>query len=54
VWLFIDGVWKCIVLDDFFPLHNGKPFFSRNSGPEIWVMLLEKAYAKAFGSYQKI
>ena len=54
VWLFIDGFWKCIVVDDYFPLHGGKPFFSRSNGGEIWVMLLEKAYAKVFKSYQRI
>lgn len=29
VWLFIDGLWRCVVLDDFFPTHGGKLFFSR-------------------------
>lgn len=54
VWLFIDGIWRCIVLDDFFPLHGGKPFYSRTHEQELWVLLIEKAYAKVFGSYQKI
>lgn len=42
------------MIDDYFPLHGGKPIFSRNSGAELWVMLLEKAYAKVFKSYQVI
>jgi calpain-15 len=54
VWLFIDGLWTCVVVDDYFPLHGNKPIFSRNNGSELWVMLLEKAYAKVFGSYQAI
>lgn len=32
IWLFIDGLWKCVVIDDYFPLHGGKPIFSRNNG----------------------
>ena len=36
------------------PTHGNKPIFSRNNGPEIWVMLFEKAYAKVFGNYQII
>lgn len=43
-----------MVLDDYFPVHGGRPFFSRNNGDELWVMLIEKAYAKVFGSYQRI
>lgn len=42
------------MVDDYFPLHGGKPFFSRNNSDELWVMLLEKAYAKVFKSYQRI
>ena len=54
VWLFIDGRWKCVVVDDRFPVHNNKPYYSRNHLNEIWVMLIEKAYAKVFGSYERI
>ena len=54
IWLFIDGLWQCIVIDDRFPLKNNKPIYSKNNGNELWVMLLEKAYAKVFGSYYAI
>ena len=53
VWLNIDGFWKCVIVDDYFPCYNDKsgPCFSRTQENEIWVLILEKAYAKVFGSY---
>jgi calpain-15 len=54
VWLNINGMWKLITLDSYFPMKYGQLFGSRNEGAELWVMLIEKAYAKAFGSYMTI
>lgn len=54
IWLNIDGEWRNFVVDDFIPCKHGKPAFSRAQGNELWVLLLEKAYAKAYGSYYKI
>ena len=51
VWLNINGEWKPYVLDDWIPVVSGKPAFSQAKGPELWVLLLEKAYAKAYKSY---
>ena len=51
------GVWKTITLDDFFPCFpSAGPLFSRSSyfGAEIGVMLVEKAFAKLFGSYESL
>lgn len=46
------GSWKTIVVDDFFPCFPlSDPVFSRNNGKEIWVLLIEKAFAKLHGSY---
>lgn len=28
--------------------------FSRSNGPELWVLILEKAWAKIHGSYERI
>ncbi|KAL4507217.1 hypothetical protein ABPG72_002010 [Tetrahymena utriculariae] len=55
VWLCHDGEWTQVVLDDFFPCFNdGGPAFSRSHDNELWALLLEKAYAKLFGAYDKI
>jgi len=43
-----------MTIDDSFPCEKDTPAFSRANGNELWVMLLEKAYAKCFGAYDKI
>jgi hypothetical protein len=51
--LCIDGVWKIVNVDDFFPCGpNGMPVFSQCVKGEIWVMILEKVWAKRCGSYE--
>ena len=57
VWLNINGIWKQFVIDDYFPVNRqGAYVFTvpNKSQNEIWAMLLEKAYAKAYGGYYKI
>jgi calpain-15 len=54
-----NGEWKEVVIDDYFPCysrgaHRGKPTFSHANGNEMWVLLMEKAYAKLHGSYERI
>jgi len=57
IWLCDSGEWKNIILDDYIPCvlskrtGKPKPYFSRIRGNDIWVCLLEKAFAKLFGSY---
>jgi hypothetical protein len=41
-------------VDTRFPYHDGKPMFSSSAVDEMWVLILEKAFAKRFGSYQAI
>lgn len=51
---YINGEPKIVVVDDYFPYCNHKDewAFSRSSAEkEIWVLLLEKAWAKIYGSY---
>lgn len=44
-----------VVLDDFIPCtFDGFPAFTQNKGPELWVIFLEKAWAKVHGSYERI
>lgn len=49
----VDSQWSSIMVDDYFPCKapGGGPIFSRTNGHEIWVLLVEKAYAKLQGSY---
>lgn len=55
VWLNDNGAWKSIVVDDYFPCTvNGGPAFTKTNGDEIWVLLVEKAYAKIYGGYDII
>ena len=58
VWLNINGAWKRIIMDEYFPAYfNGANYdlaFSKTEQRELWVILLEKAYAKAYGSYWEI
>ena len=55
IWLNINGFWEQIILDDYIPCgKNSKPSFAHAVNSGIWISLLEKAYAKAFGTYQSI
>jgi calpain-15 len=50
--LFIQGKPKIVKIDDYFPCHSNKTFAFSYSGPgEIWVQVLEKAWAKINQSY---
>eukprot|EP01063_Lacrimia_lanifica_P010927 TRINITY_DN1768_c1_g4_i1.p1 TRINITY_DN1768_c1_g4~~TRINITY_DN1768_c1_g4_i1.p1 ORF type:complete len:813 (+),score=319.35 TRINITY_DN1768_c1_g4_i1:55-2493(+) len=51
-----NGWWQQVVLDDYFPCSGSKPAYARNREEpnELWVSLLEKAYAKLHGSYGAI
>ena len=64
--LFVNGERRTVVVDDYFPYDedNERWAFSRPSEEEdekngkttkeIWVLILEKAWAKVYGSYQRI
>ena len=50
------GKWKIIDLDEMIPVHfdTQLPAFSKSVREELWVILLEKAWAKIFHGYEKI
>jgi len=50
------GVWKTVIIDDYFPCSpdTRKPIFTRSNGNELWVMILEKVWAKIYGGYARI
>lgn len=51
-----NGLPITIIVDDYFPCDpsSGNPCYSHAVGNELWVLLLEKAWAKLHGSYQQI
>ncbi len=51
--IYIKGIPTEIVVDDYFPCSHktSAPLFSQPKGPELWVLLAEKAWAKQFKNY---
>jgi hypothetical protein len=55
VQLRIDGIIKEVVIDDYVPVNKAnRPLFCQPNKNEFWVLILEKAWAKANGSYANI
>ena len=44
----------CVVVDDHFPTRNKRFVFSSTNGNELWVLILEKAWAKLHHCYHRI
>ena len=53
--LCVDGEWRVVTIDDYvpcMPTSKGRPAFTRNAAKgELWVVLLEKCFAKLAGSW---
>jgi len=50
-----NGEWHTVTVDDYIPCYfNAGPIFSRANGDELWVLLIEKAYAKMHGCYYSL
>jgi len=58
IWINVAGIWKQIILDELLPAAKTDSgilqIFTHTNDAEIWVSLLEKAYAKAFKGYANI
>ena len=58
IYFFINGKWKLVLVDDYFPYMTNDYVkmlcFGFSLSEELWVSLLEKAWAKIHGSYIKI
>jgi hypothetical protein len=48
------GKWRIIDLDDSIPFFNSEPAFSKLVSKDLWAIILEKAWAKIYGSYKAI
>jgi len=48
--------WTTITIDDLFPCDRktGNPVYARPNGDELWVLILEKAFAKYCGDYESL
>ena len=51
VTLFVNGVEKPVIVDDYFPVKGNVAAYCHTRDGEIWAMILEKAWAKLHGSY---
>lgn len=51
-----NGWWQVVTLDDLLPTQRNLPVYAKNREEpnELWVSMLEKAYAKLHGSYAAI
>ena len=52
--MFKNGVKQQVVMDNYLPCVGDKPCFANAKGKELWVMILEKAWAKVHGNYSRI
>jgi hypothetical protein len=53
--MLFDGVYQEVVVDDYFPVDkNGKLVSARPNITDIWVMVLEKCWAKLNKGYEYI
>lgn len=52
MYFYLNGVRRSVIVDDYLPCKNGRLLFAKShGGDEVWVCLLEKAWAKLHGNY---
>jgi len=52
-----NGQSQTVIIDECIPCsagEDGEPSFSKGNGAELWVLLIEKAWAKIHGCYERI
>lgn len=55
VYFYVNGIKTPVIVDDWFPVNeDGTIAFAHSKNQEIWVSLLEKAWAKLHGSYARV
>mmetsp|Transcript_10107 Transcript_10107/g.8626 ORF Transcript_10107/g.8626 Transcript_10107/m.8626 type:complete len:113 (+) Transcript_10107:1456-1794(+) len=57
VWLNDTGIWRSIVIDDFFPYDRDSETWAIATTKETfetWPMVLEKGLAKLYGSFEAL
>ena len=55
VYLFLQGEWQIIVVDDYLPVRsNGNLYGASPKKLDLWIVILEKAFAKACGCYMNL
>lgn len=55
MYFYVNGIKTPVIVDDYLPIdENGNVAFASSKTQEIWVSLLEKAWAKLHGSYARI
>lgn len=52
--LLFKGKWVTVDMDEYIPYLYDKPAFSKSVDSELWVLLLEKAWAKIYSSFKRI
>lgn len=52
--MYKNGIKMIVAVDDKFPCKGDQVVFARSNGQELWVLLLEKMWAKLHGCYDRI
>ena len=47
----VNGIETPVIVDEYIPVKGNTPCFSSTKDEELWVFLLEKAWAKLHGTY---
>ena len=52
--IYKNGAKLDIIMDDYIPCREMEPCFAQSHSRELWVIILEKAWAKVHGTYERI